>query len=61
MNPLRGIWKPLALDLPISITTTPEVPGKAKPYDDAIDYADRLLYRYQGTGRPDQLPTNQLL
>jgi putative restriction endonuclease len=49
MNPQRGIWKPAVLDLPISITTTPEVRGRVRPYDDAMDYADRLLYRYQGT------------
>jgi putative restriction endonuclease len=49
MNPRRGIWKPAVLDLPISITTTPEVVGRERPYDDDWDYDDRLLYKYQGT------------
>ena len=40
----RGIWKPAALDLPISITTSPKDPYGDKLHDDGF-----LHYRYFGT------------
>ena len=40
----RGIWKPAALDLPISITTSPK-----DPYGDLADELGLLQYRYFGT------------
>jgi len=39
----QGIFKPRLMELPLSITTTPE-----GPYDDSFDNADLLLYRYRG-------------
>jgi putative restriction endonuclease len=47
MSP-QGIFKPALCELPLSITTVPEVPGKAKPYDDEYSY-DGVRYRYRGT------------
>ncbi|HOX26877.1 MAG TPA: HNH endonuclease [Candidatus Krumholzibacteria bacterium] len=44
-----GIWKPRQLDLPISITTAPPNPGRPVPYDDGLDAAGCLRYRYRGT------------
>ncbi|MBN3035620.1 MAG: HNH endonuclease [Bacteroidales bacterium] len=40
----KGIWKPKAMQLPLSITTTAE-----SPYDDSFTPDDFLLYRYRGT------------
>jgi putative restriction endonuclease len=40
----RGIWKPAALDLPISIITSPK-----DPYGDEADERGLLQYRYYGT------------
>ncbi len=40
----QGIFKPKILEIPLSITTTPE-----GPYDDSFDKDDFLLYRYRGT------------
>lgn len=39
-----GIWKPQALDVPISITTSPK-----NPYGDSIGDDGLLSYRYQGS------------
>lgn len=39
-----GIWKPVQLDLPISITTSPRDPYRDLPGSDGL-----LHYRYQGT------------
>jgi putative restriction endonuclease len=39
-----GIWKPRALDLPISISTSP-----SNPYGDVVGDDGLLLYRYQGS------------
>ncbi len=45
-----GIWIPKVLGtIPISITTTPPKPGQPAPYDDGIDPAGRLAYRYRGS------------
>ncbi|MEX2601599.1 MAG: HNH endonuclease [Balneolaceae bacterium] len=40
----QGIFKPKVMDLPLSITTSPD-----GPYDDNFDYQDQLLYKYRGT------------
>ena len=40
----QGIFKPRQLDLPLSITTTPE-----GPYEDSLSKDDLLLYKYRGT------------
>jgi putative restriction endonuclease len=45
----QGIFKPAALDLPISIRTTFRHPGEARPYEDEVDENGYLLYRYRGT------------
>lgn len=39
----QGIFKPRLMELPLSITTTPE-----GPYDDIYDQGKVLLYRYRG-------------
>jgi len=39
----QGIFKPRLMELPLSITTTPE-----GPYDDIYDEGEVLLYRYRG-------------
>jgi putative restriction endonuclease len=44
-----GIFKPAVLELPLSITSVPPVPGKPRPYDDQIDSSGLLKYRYRGT------------
>jgi putative restriction endonuclease len=50
----QGIFKPAICDLPLSITTVPEVPGKERPYEDETTY-EGVNYRYRGTdpGHPD--------
>jgi len=45
----QGIHKPRILDLPISIFTTYTEAGAIRPYDDAYDNDEFLLYKYQGT------------
>jgi putative restriction endonuclease len=45
----QGIFKPAALELPISIRTTFRPPGEARPYEDEVDENGFLLYRYRGT------------
>lgn len=40
----QGIFKPKVLDLPLTITTSPD-----GPYEDSFTYNDQLLYKYQGT------------
>lgn len=45
----QGIFKPAALSTPISITTTPEVPGRPRPYEDEVGDEGFLRYRYRGT------------
>jgi putative restriction endonuclease len=44
----RGIWKPRALEAPISITTSPPKPNRPAPYEDQIRPDDTLEYAYQG-------------
>jgi putative restriction endonuclease len=48
----RGIWKPAALDLPISIITSPK-----DPYGDEADETGLLQYRYYGSdpNHPDNV------
>ena len=46
----QGIFKPALLELPLSITTVPEVMGKERQYEDEIDAEGRVLhYRYRGS------------
>jgi putative restriction endonuclease len=44
----QGIFKPAVCELPLSITTVPEVPGKERPYEDETTY-EGVHYRYRGT------------
>lgn len=45
----QGIFKPRILpEIPLSITTAPEVPGKSRPYDDRQDELGVMIYRYRG-------------
>jgi putative restriction endonuclease len=52
-----GIWKPAALDLPISIATAPPKPGRPAPYEDEVRGDGLLVYRYRGTSpqEPDNV------
>jgi putative restriction endonuclease len=43
----QGIFKPALCELPLSITTVPEVPGKERPYEDEATY-EGVNYRYRG-------------
>lgn len=45
----RGIWKPRALEFPISITTKAPRIGVEPPYPDKVTDDGLLLYRYEGT------------
>ena len=46
-----GIFKPRILpEVPISITTVPEVPGHPRPYDDRPAEEGVMIYRYRRTG-----------
>jgi putative restriction endonuclease len=40
----QGIFKPREMELPLTITTSPD-----GPYDDSFSYDDHLLYKYRGT------------
>ncbi|TAN32186.1 HNH endonuclease [bacterium] len=44
----QGIFKPAVCELPLSITTVPEIPGKERPYEDERTY-EGVHYRYRGT------------
>jgi len=44
----QGIFKPAALEWPLSITTVPVVLGKARPYEDELGSDGFLRYRYRG-------------
>ncbi len=47
----QGIFKPAILpELPLSITTAPIEPGRARPYEDGFaPDGETILYRYRGT------------
>ncbi len=45
----QGIFKPAQMRLPLSLITSPEKPGKARPYDDELGADGFLRYRYRGT------------
>jgi putative restriction endonuclease len=45
----QGIFKPAALQLPISIRTTPPETDGSRPYADEISHDGYLIYRYRGT------------
>jgi putative restriction endonuclease len=44
----QGIFKPAVLEWPLSITTAPVVPGRARPYEDELGNDGFLRYRYRG-------------
>lgn len=44
----QGIFKPAVLDLPLSITTVPLVPGRDPPYEDEVGGDGLISYRYRG-------------
>lgn len=44
----QGIFKPRAMDLPLSITTVPPSHKGTQPYDDQVSVDGLLLYRYRG-------------
>jgi putative restriction endonuclease len=44
----QGIFKPQILELPLTITTTPIVPRRPRPYDDGFEESGFLRYRYRG-------------
>ena len=47
---LQGIFKPaLLVEMPLSITTVPEVEGKRRPYDDEVGDEGLVRYRYRGS------------
>jgi putative restriction endonuclease len=48
MSAQQGIFKPAVLELPLSLTTVPIVPGKERPYEDEVG-DDGIRYRYRGT------------
>lgn len=54
----KGIFKPKATDLPLSITTIAD-----GPYDDSIGADDLLHYRYRGTSpsHPDNVGLRELM
>lgn len=45
----QGIFIPQGGSVPLSITTAPPKPGKARPYDDEIGDDHLLRYKYRGT------------
>lgn len=47
---MQGIFKPAVLpDVPLTIRTAPEISGRERPYADAMDERQRIVYRYRGT------------
>ena len=48
----QGIFKPAILpEMPLSITTVPEVESEERPYNDGLGPDGFLRYRYRGTDR----------
>ncbi len=46
----QGIFKPAILaSIPLSITTVPDSPRKARPYEDAVGEGGVIHYKYRGT------------
>ena len=46
----QGIFKPAILPtMPLSVTTSPVVPGKARPYEDEQRDDGYIVYRYRGS------------
>jgi len=46
----QGIFKPRVMpELPLSITTAPEIPGKVRPYNDSPVEEGVIVYKYRGT------------
>ncbi len=54
----QGIFKPAVIDLPLTITTAPVVPGHERPYEDELGPDGFLRYRYRGTD-PVQAPRHR--
>ena len=55
----QGIFKPKVLpEIPLSILTAPEKPGKPRPYDDRPAEAGVMVYRYRGTIKDFDHPDN---
>ena len=52
----QGIFKPAAMELPLSITTVPIFEGRPRPYEDEI--GDDGLIRYRYRGRDPEHPDN---
>jgi putative restriction endonuclease len=52
----QGIFKPAAMEHPLSITTVPVVEGRPRPYEDEIGKDGLIRYRYRGRN-PDH-PAN---
>ncbi len=52
----QGIFKPAALELPLSILTVPRVVGREAPYDDGFT-DDGVIYRHRGSdpNHPDNV------
>jgi putative restriction endonuclease len=45
----QGIFKPRILpEIPLSMTTAPEIPGRSRPYDDRPAEQGIMIYRYRG-------------
>ena len=45
----QGIFKPAILQLPLSITSVPVVPGRPRPYEDEISVDGLIRYRFRGS------------
>lgn len=45
----QGIFKPAAMELPLSLTTAPVVGGRPRPYEDEITKDGLIAYRYRGS------------
>ena len=46
----QGIFKPSVLpEMPLSMTTTPVVEGRPRPYEDRVEEGGLIVYRYRGT------------
>jgi len=59
----QGIFKPKILpEIPISILTVPEIPGKPRPYDDRSTETGIIIYRYRGNdpSHPDNAGLEKL-
>jgi putative restriction endonuclease len=44
----QGIFKPAVMELPLSVTTVPQVHGRPRPYEDEVGEGGVFTYRYRG-------------